>query len=105
MGVTGARTDLPADLEALVRTIRSRTDKPIAIGFGISRPEHVGQVCRFADGAVVGSALVSLLDREGPAQRRAVRSGIETGDALRLGERNDPLAQQLPQSKFRTQDN
>ncbi len=67
MGVTGARANLPSDLEMLVRTIRCHTSKPIAVGFGISQPEHVGQVCRFADGAVVGSALVSLLDQEGPA--------------------------------------
>jgi tryptophan synthase alpha chain len=64
MGVTGARTELPLDLTGLVGRIRAQTAKPIAVGFGISRPEHVAQVCAFADGAVVGSAVVSLVDRE-----------------------------------------
>lgn len=63
MGVTGARNDIPADLRSLVGRIRSQTSKPIAVGFGISRPEHVAQVCALADGAVVGSALVSLMDQ------------------------------------------
>lgn len=60
-GVTGARTDLPADLEQLVANIRAKTDRPIAVGFGISNPEHVRTVCRLADGAVVGSALVKVI--------------------------------------------
>jgi len=62
MGVTGARTDLPPDLRELVSAIRAHTSKPVAVGFGISRPEHVAEVCRLADGAVVGSALVSLME-------------------------------------------
>jgi tryptophan synthase alpha chain len=63
MGVTGAQAELPVDLADLVGRIRRETAKPIAVGFGISRPEHVSEVCRLADGAVVGSALVSLVDR------------------------------------------
>jgi tryptophan synthase alpha chain len=64
MGVTGARAELPADLKAFVLRVRGETTKPIAVGFGISRPEHVAEVCQVADGAVVGSALVSLIERE-----------------------------------------
>lgn len=72
MGVTGARAELPADLKETVTRIRSQTAKPIAVGFGISRPDHVGEVCRVADGAVVGSAVVSLVDRDqAPAGRAA----------------------------------
>lgn len=63
MGVTGARDELPDDLADLVGRIRAQTAKPIAVGFGVSRPEHVAEVCRVADGAVVGSAVVSLIDR------------------------------------------
>lgn len=66
MGVTGARTDLPPELKDLVGRVRSQTEKPVAVGFGISQPEHVAEVCRMADGAVVGSAVVSLLERSGP---------------------------------------
>lgn len=68
MGVTGARPELPPDLAELVGRIRRETAKPIAVGFGVSRPEHVSEVCRIADGAVVGSAVVSLIDEQaGPA--------------------------------------
>jgi len=64
MGVTGARAELPGDLRSFVTRVRGETAKPIAVGFGISRPEHVAEVCQVADGAVVGSALVSLIARE-----------------------------------------
>jgi tryptophan synthase alpha chain len=45
----------------MVRRIRAHTDWPVALGFGISRPEHVAEVGAYADAAVVGSALVSLI--------------------------------------------
>ncbi len=65
-GVTGEREELPEDLPALVRRIRQYTEKPIAIGFGISKPQHVAAVAQLkeADGVVVGSALVRLLQEE-----------------------------------------
>ena len=61
LGVTGARDTVSAGAEEMVRRIRRQTDMPIALGFGISRPEHVAEVGRYADAAVVGSALVSLV--------------------------------------------
>jgi tryptophan synthase alpha chain len=61
LGVTGARDQVATGAEALVRRIRTLTDLPIALGFGISRPEHVAEVGAYADAAVVGSALVSLI--------------------------------------------
>ena len=61
LGVTGARADVSADAAALARRIRAETTLPIALGFGISRPEHVAEVMRHADAAVVGSALVSTI--------------------------------------------
>jgi tryptophan synthase alpha chain len=63
-GVTGARDTLSEDLEHLVRRVRTATDKPIAVGFGISTPEQVAAVCRIADGAIVGSAIVNLIAAE-----------------------------------------
>ncbi len=60
-GVTGARTELPAELKALIARIRAATDKPVCVGFGISQPAHVTQVIGDADGAVIGSALVDFL--------------------------------------------
>ena len=61
-GVTGARKELAAGLEEAVSRIRRISDIPVCVGFGISTPEQVGEVGRFADGAVVGSALVDLIE-------------------------------------------
>jgi len=57
-GVTGARTDLPAGLIERVTWLRTKTDVPILVGFGISGPEQVKAVAAVADGVIVGSALV-----------------------------------------------
>jgi tryptophan synthase alpha chain len=62
-GVTGARSDLPSELEELVARVRSATDLPLAVGFGISTPAHVARVARVADGVIVGSALIAALGR------------------------------------------
>jgi len=62
-GVTGARTDLSAEAARLVERVRAVTDLPVAVGFGISSPEHVAEVWRYADAAVVGSALVSEIEK------------------------------------------
>lgn len=67
-GVTGAREDLPPDLPQLITRLRQATDKPIAVGFGISTPQQVAAVCRIADGAVVGSALVEIIAQLGGAE-------------------------------------
>jgi tryptophan synthase alpha chain len=61
LGVTGARDQVASGAAAMVRRIRGFTALPIALGFGISRPEHVAEVGAYADAAVVGSALVSLI--------------------------------------------
>jgi tryptophan synthase alpha chain len=61
-GVTGARTDLAADLPDYIARVRAHTNLPLAVGFGISTPEHVAQVAQIADGVVVASALINHLD-------------------------------------------
>lgn len=66
LGVTGARSTIAQGAEALVGRIRSATALPIALGFGISRPEHVAEVGRWADAAVVGSALIEVIARAAP---------------------------------------
>lgn len=62
-GVTGAREEMSAESERLVQRVRQFTDLPIAVGFGISRPEHIVDVWRYADAAVVGSAIVSEIEK------------------------------------------
>jgi tryptophan synthase alpha chain len=61
LGVTGARDQVASGAEAMVRRIRQHTSLPIALGFGLSQPAHVAEVGTYADAAVVGSALVSLI--------------------------------------------
>ena len=63
LGVTGARDTVASGAGEFAARIRSLTDLPIALGFGISRPEHVAAVGRWADAAVVGSALVDVIAR------------------------------------------
>lgn len=61
-GVTGERTSLPDDLVRDVKRLRRRLDQPLAVGFGISTPQQVAAVGEIADGVVVGSALVRLIE-------------------------------------------
>ncbi len=63
-GVTGLNNKAESEAEALVAKVRARTQLPICVGFGISTPAAVAEVCRFADGAVVGSCLVDLLNEK-----------------------------------------
>lgn len=60
-GVTGAQSQLAEGIEDLVECIKALSPLPVAVGFGISKPEHVAEVCSYADAAVVGSALVNLI--------------------------------------------
>lgn len=85
-GVTGAQSAVPPAVRVLVEKLKSRTSKPVCVGFGISTPEHVRMVCEHADGAVVGSSLVDLLYREwnGGAGRAPV---IETVRDLKAATR------------------
>jgi tryptophan synthase alpha chain len=62
-GVTGARKQLPEDAQNLVRRIRKYTKLPVAVGFGISNHEQFAAVGQFADAAVVGSAIVEVIER------------------------------------------
>ena len=61
LGVTGARDAVATSAEPLVARIREATTLPVALGFGISRPEHVREVMAYSDAAVVGSALVQVI--------------------------------------------
>jgi tryptophan synthase alpha chain len=65
LGVTGARDRLADGAQGMVERIRRVSDLPVALGFGISRPEHVREVGRWADAAVVGSSLVSVIAEAG----------------------------------------
>jgi tryptophan synthase alpha chain len=74
-GITGAREEMSAEAEKLVRRMRKFSELPVAVGFGISTPEHVADVCRYADAAVVGSAIVAEIERGGSATEVVSRVG------------------------------
>lgn len=65
LGVTGARSEIKTDLSSIVEVVRENTDIPCAIGFGISTPEQAKKMADISDGAIVGSAIVKLLEKYG----------------------------------------
>jgi len=71
VGITGTQQQVAGDASELVARLRRFTDMPIAVGFGISNAEHVKAVGEFADAAVVGSALVALIEKTAPAESPA----------------------------------
>ncbi len=65
LGVTGVRSEIKTDLSAIVKVIRENTDIPVAVGFGISTPQQAHDMAEVSDGAIVGSAVVRLLEQYG----------------------------------------
>jgi tryptophan synthase alpha chain len=75
-GITGERTELPAELVDNVGWLRTQTPLPICIGFGISRPEHVRLLAPVADGLIVGSAIVRRIAAAAERPREAVLADV-----------------------------
>jgi len=65
LGVTGVRSEITTDLASIVHVVRENTDVPCAIGFGISTPEQAKRMAGLSDGAIVGSAIIRLLEKYG----------------------------------------
>ena len=65
LGVTGARSEIKTDIASIVNAIRKNTDIPCAVGFGISTPEQAKKMAAIADGVIVGSAIVKILEEYG----------------------------------------
>lgn len=80
MGVTGTRDQAPADVAPMVRRLRTVTDLPVCVGFGISTPEQARSVAAMADGVVVGSAIVKAAGQSVPSAVNLVRSMREAMD-------------------------
>ena len=81
-GITGARAELPAELPAFLERVRAATSLPLAVGFGISEARHARQVAEIADGVVVGSALLNIVERAAEHSTQAVREFVAS---LRAG--------------------
>ena len=75
-GVTGTRDSLPPDLAEYVRRVRSLTTLPLVAGFGISQPQHVKTVAGLADGVVVGSALIRVMESQGLEAMRDLAASL-----------------------------
>ncbi|MCR5823819.1 MAG: tryptophan synthase subunit alpha [Lachnospiraceae bacterium] len=65
LGVTGTRSEIKTDLASIVKIVRENTTTPCAIGFGISNPEQAKKMASLSDGAIVGSAIVKIVEKEG----------------------------------------
>ncbi len=76
-GVTGARKQMSDDAQALVKRLRKYTKLPIAVGFGISTPDQFAAVGRYAEGAVVGSAIVDLVERNPGKEAQSVAEFVK----------------------------
>jgi len=63
-GVTGPRDKLPEELESFVAKVKKRTEKPLCVGFGVSTPEQARRIAKVADGVIVGSRIIQLLDED-----------------------------------------
>ena len=83
LGVTGTRSEITTDLDSVVSVIRKNTDVPCAIGFGISTPEQASKMASLSDGAIVGSAIIKIIEKYGKDSPKHVGEYIQSmKDAL-----------------------
>ena len=84
LGVTGTRSEIKTDLDSIVKVVRENTDTPCAIGFGISTPEQAKKMADLSDGAIVGSAIIKILENYGKDAAKYVGEYVKSmKDALR----------------------
>ena len=84
LGVTGVRSEIKTDLSSIVKVIRDNTSLPCAIGFGISTPEQAKKMADISDGAIVGSAIIKLLEKYGTDAPKYIGEYVRSmKDALR----------------------
>ena len=83
LGVTGTRSEITTDLGSVVSVIRQNTDVPCAVGFGISTPEQASKMASLSDGAIVGSAIIKIIEKYGKVSPKHVGEYIKSmKDAL-----------------------
>ena len=84
LGVTGTRSEIKTDLASIVKVIRENTTIPCAIGFGISTPEQAQKMSTVSDGAIVGSAIIKLLEKHGKDAPKYIEEYVKSmKDAMR----------------------
>lgn len=65
LGVTGVRSNIVADIPAMIKSVKAVTDVPVAVGFGISTPEQASNMAKASDGVIIGSAIVKIIEEHG----------------------------------------
>lgn len=90
MGTTGVRSEITTDIPSIINRVRQNSDIPTAVGFGISTPEQAEQMCKTADGAIVGSAIVKIMEKYGKdspeyvyAYAKEMKEGAQRGAVVR----------------------
>ncbi|MBQ4274939.1 MAG: tryptophan synthase subunit alpha [Lachnospiraceae bacterium] len=78
LGVTGTRSEIKTDLESIVKVVRENTDIPCAIGFGISTPEQAKKMSAISDGAIVGSAIIKIMEKYGKESPKYVGEYVKS---------------------------
>lgn len=78
LGVTGTRREITTDLSSIVKVVRENTNLPCAIGFGISTPEQAEKMAGIADGVIVGSAIIKLIERDGRESLKSVGEYVKS---------------------------
>jgi tryptophan synthase alpha chain len=78
LGVTGMRSEIKTDLNAILSDIREVTDLPLAVGFGINTPQQATKIGKIADGVIVGSAIVKIIEEHGENATEALREYVSS---------------------------
>ena len=73
-GITGERSEFAANLKECVKQIKAIKNIPVAIGFGVSKPEHYHSLCEFSDGVIIGSHFVKVIASKMPNQKEAIKT-------------------------------
>ncbi len=91
MGVTGVRSEIKTDLKAMTQIIKSVTDVPVCVGFGISTPEQAKEIFEYADGVIVGSAIVKLIEKYGENSKEYLINYVKDMKKTALENTNDDV--------------
>ena len=76
LGVTGMRSEIKTDLNAIIEDIRDACDLPVAVGFGINTPEQASKISKISDGVIVGSAIVKIIEEHGEDAAEALKEYV-----------------------------
>ena len=94
LGVTGVRSEIKTDLASIIKVVRLNTEIPCAIGFGICSPDQAGRMAELADGVIVGSAIVKLLEKYGRSAPEYIGEYVKSMKGAVITKNDDPKRDQ-----------